>query len=295
MARRAPAFAILMLSVAGPAVAGGVSPFRVLDISGCLPERMACVEPDEPLVAGRPTTALDLLREIYPGLGDDLTGDSFAGSDVIADATDEDAGEAEDRPIDLRTVGDLPGVALVADGATTYAAVLSAGYLVMAEVAPDYRPLGALFVRTDPGGYPDGHSAMLLAPGRPAVLIDNSHFNSQEGFSSYVLVGPDGKGALAALYEGPSLYSLGEGGKGCDSLDRRQELVAFAPGKGMRGGFADLEAKVAETTTCRRGDVETVRKRTEFPFRLKFDAAAGVYKGGSAALDRRNAAAFGIE
>ena len=114
----------------------------------------------------------------------------------------------------------------------------------------------------------------------------SSHFNSQEGFDSFHLVGVVG-GELVDLYDGPYLYSLGEETEQCETLDHRETPSVFETRTQKHRGLADLGIAVDYTATCVNGDASQQVEAKSFPMRLVFDGAR--YEGDTSALDDFNA------
>ncbi|MCM5556533.1 hypothetical protein [Pleomorphomonas sp. JP5] len=259
--------------------------FRSVAVGDCTatgPEKVCLTAP---LVPGVATTTLDVLRDIYPGLRTDGFGHRFAGAEAVEAASDPDAGEPTDRAVDIST-RDLADIAVIEAGGKAYAAAVSGGVVTMAEVKPAYRPLGRLLVATDPGGPTTGYRLLLAAPNSPVAVTLSSHFNSQEGFDAFHLVGAVG-GALVDLYDGPYLYSEAEATERCELLDHREIVAVFETRKRKRHGLADIGIVVDYAATCINGeDSRTVGKKS-FPIRLAYDGAC--YDGDTSRLDDFNA------
>lgn len=272
---------------AAAALAGGDGGkvFRSVSVENCTasdPEK-ACLT--APLVSGKPTTPLDVLRDIYPDLGTDGTGHRFAGAEAVEAASDPEAGQPTDRDVDIAGQ-DSAEVAVIEAGRLVYAAAVSGGVVTMAELKPTYRPLGRLLVATDPGGPTSGYRLLLAAPDSPVVVTLSSHFNSQEGFDAFHMVGVVG-GELVDLYDGPYLYSLAEATEQCEVLDHREVPAAFAVRKQRHRGLADIGIVIDYTATCANGDASQRVEAKSFPMRLAFDGAR--YEGSTSSLDDFNA------
>lgn len=237
-----------------------------------------------PLVSGSATTALDVLRDIYPDLAADGKANQFAGAEAVEAASDPDAGDPADRAIEVDR-GDRAEIAVIDVGKAAYAAVVSGGVVAVAQVKPSYKPLGRLLVATDPGGPTSGYRLLLAAPDSPVVVTDSSHFNSQEGFDSLHLVGVVG-GQLVDLYDGPYVYSLTEESEACSPLEHRETLASFGTRKQSHHGLADIGVVVDYTATCTKNDKARLIKKKTFPMRLTYDGAR--YDGNSSALDDFN-------
>ena len=267
------------------AAADNGSMFRPVVVGDCIAAGRDKVCLTAPLVPGAATTALDVLRDIYPDLGIDGIGHRFAGAEAVEAASDPDAGQPADRDVDIADQDDAE-IAVIEAGRRVYAAVVSGGVMAMAEVKPAYRPLGRLLVATDPGGPTAGYRLLLAAPDSPAAVTLSRHFNSQEGFDAFHLVGVVG-GGLVDLYDGPYLYSLGEATEQCQSLDHREALSVFETRKQKHRGLADIGIAVDYTATCVNGDASRQVEAKSFPMRLVFDGAR--YDGDTSALDDFNA------
>lgn len=277
------ALAIPFLTTAAHAASNGVT-FRTITVKDCTavgPET-ACLT--APLATGSSTTALDVLRDIFPGLGTDGTGGRFAGAEAVEAASDPDTGTAADRAVNIGA-GDTAEIAVIDAEEATYAAVVSAGTVAVAEVKPAYRPLGRFLVATDPGGPTDGYRLLLAAPKSPVVVTNSSHFNSQERYEALHVVGVVGDG-LVDLYDGPYLYSLGEASDGCELLGHEETISELKAGKKAHHGLADIGITVDYVESCTNGEARRQTKKKSFPIRLSFDGAR--YDGDSSLLDDFN-------
>ncbi|HYD46678.1 MAG TPA: hypothetical protein VEA79_15540 [Phenylobacterium sp.] len=195
------------------------------------------------------------------------------------------AGEAEALSPDFGESA-LAIYALIDDGPREYLAVSAAGWAVLAQTAPSYRLIDALFVQTDPGGTPALAQTLRLAPGRPGLLIRNAHANSQEGFADHHLLA-EVDGRLQPVSRGPMLYSVTQLAGGCEPLSEMQELSPLTL-REKRDRPADVILKVVETRTCERpGRPPRVAARS-FAARLVWDTARQSYRGGLTALEARN-------
>lgn len=279
-------FAISAMSLPAAGVAGDNGAiFRPVAVGDCAAAGQDRVCLMAPLVQGAATTALDVLRDIYPGLGADGIGHRFAGADAVEAASDPDAGKASTRDVDI-AAQDYADVAVIEAGRIAYAAAVSGGVVAMAEVRPAYRPLGRLLVATDPGGPTAGYRLLLAAPASPVAATFSSHSNSQEGFDAFHLVGVVG-GELVDLYDGPYLYSLGEATEQCEILDHREIPAVFEARKQKHHGLADIGIAIDYTAICTSGDASQQVEAKSFPMRLVFDGAR--YEGDTSPLDDFNA------
>lgn len=258
--------------------------FRTVAVKDCAKLGPEAVCLDAPLVSGATTTALEVLRDIYPDLGADGKGGQFAGAEAVDAASDPDAGEAADRAVDI-TGSDPAGVAVVDAGAAAYAAAVSSGVVAVAQIKPTYKALGRLQVATDPGGPTVGYRLLLAAPDSPVAVTDSSHFNSQEGFDSLHLVGVV-SGELVDLYDGPYLYSLAEETEHCQTMDHREDITVLGTQDQTHHGLADIAITVDYAATCINGDDQKSVDKKSFPIRLTFDGTR--YDGDSVALDDFN-------
>lgn len=178
--------------------------------------------------------------------------------------------------------------AFVADGESHWSFLLAGDTLVFAVIAPDYRLLDALDVRTDPGGFPSLARAWVAAGGTPATLVVNSHFNSQEGFAAHTLLTlVDGK--LEPVWDGPLLYSVTTGDDACDTRRIEQRLVRFEPAGN------DIEVVFRETESCEREGTVSPSKPRDFAATLRFDAASGRYVGSFPELEEITRARMGLD
>ncbi|WP_370676572.1 hypothetical protein [Pleomorphomonas sp. PLEO] len=259
--------------------------FRSVAVRECTATWRDAICLGAPLVSGSATTALDVLRDVYPGLGADGTGKQFAGAEAVESASDPDAGDPADRAVNIEDYGDRSEIAVIEGGKAAYAAVVSSGVVAVAQIRPDYRPLGRLQVATDPGGPTIGYRLLLAAPDSPVVVTDSSHFNSQEGFDSLHLVGVVG-GRLVDLYDGPYLYSLAEETEHCETLDHREAVPSLEIRKQGHHGLADFGIAVDYTATCINGEKRKLVKKKSFRLRLIYDGTR--YDGDSGALDDFN-------
>lgn len=259
--------------------------FRSVAVGNCPamgPEKVCLTAPLASEVA---TTALDVLRDIYPGLGTDGTGQRFAGAEAVEAASDPEAGEPANRAVDI-TTGDFADIAVIAAGEKAYAAAVSGGVVTVAEVKPAYRPLGRLLVATDPGGPTSGYRLLLAAPDSPVAVTLGSHFNSQEGFDAFHMVGVVG-GELVDLYDGPYLYSLAEATEQCEVLDHRELVAAFEMQTRRHHGLADIGIVIDYAATCINGEASHPIEKKSFPMGLAYDGTR--YDADSSELDDFNA------
>ena len=278
--------AILAMSLPAAEAAGDNGAiFRSVAVGDCAAAGQDRVCLTAPLVAGAATTALDVLHAIYPGLGTDGIGHRFAGADAVEAASDPEAGQPADRDVDI-TAQDYAEVGVIEAGGKAYAAAVSGGVVAMAEVKPGYRPLGRLLVATDPGGPTSGYRLLLTSADSPAAVTLSSHFNSQEGFDAFHMVGVV-RGKLVDLYDGPYLYSLGEETEQCEILDHREVPSVFEAQKQKHHGLADIGIAIDYTAICTNGDASQQVEAKSFPMRLVFDGAR--YEGDTSPLDDFNA------
>lgn len=279
------AFLTGLLPVAAMSAGRSGTVFRSVAVGSCLatgPERVCLTAP---LTPGAKTTALDVLRDIYPGLSANGIGHRFAGGEAVEAASDPGTGEPADRAVDIST-RDFADIAVIGEGRKAYAAAVSGGVVTMAEVKPAYRPLGRLLVATDPGGPTNGYRLLLAAPDSPVAVTRSSHFNSQEGFDAFHLVGVVG-GELVDLYDGPYLYSQAETTERCELLDHRELVAAFETRKRKHHGLADIGIVIDYAATCLNGEDSQPVENRSFPIRLTFDGSR--YDGDSSVLDDLNA------
>ncbi|WP_026790652.1 hypothetical protein [Pleomorphomonas oryzae] len=277
------ALTVPVLTAAAHAGDNGTA-FKFVEAGDCAKKRAEEVCIGEPLIQGSTVTALDVLRDIYPGLGPDGQGNRFAGAEAIEAASDPDAGEPADRAISISN-GTLAEIAVIESGELAYAAAVSSGVVAVAQIRPDYKPLGRLLVATDPGGLTGGYRLLLAAPASPVVVTDSSHFNSEEGFDSLQLAGVIG-GELVDLYEGPYLYSLTQATEHCQTLEHRESITSFETRKQSHHGLADIGIGIEYTATCVNGEKRKPAGKKSFPLRLAYDGAR--YDGNSSAIDDFN-------
>lgn len=277
---------ILAALLSGQALAGDSgTTFLSVAVGDCaaVKSETACLT--APLVPGSPATALDVLREIYPGLSPEGTGNRFAGAEAVEAASDPDAGEPADRAVGIGA-GDSAEIAVIAAGNKAYAAAMSNGVVAVAEVKPAYRPLGRLLVDTDPGEPTYGYRLLLAAPSSPVIVTVSSHFNSEEGFDSFHLVGVV-KDELVDLYDGPYLYSFAQATEQCEILDHRENVAVFETAAPAGHDLADIAITIDYAATCTNGDATEPVEKKSFPIRLTFDGTR--YDGDPSALDDFNA------
>jgi len=238
----------------------------------------------EPVRLGDPDV-MRTLREVYPDLGADGKAMHFKGVRVLPDSVDGDADKPGPVDVDLRAASQ----ASVTIGPTRYLLVMAENQLIAAEVAPAYTFLDAVAVQTDPGGPPSVTAAFALASSVPGILVVNAHYNSQEGFVDYMLLGFVG-GRLSPLYRGPSLYSVQSNDPACEEKVVTQRLEAFGSLPTSHDGFADLSLKVAEEGECRTGATTTMLSAKRVSVVLTWNAETRKYAGGEkelASLARR--------
>lgn len=277
--------ALALPFLVGGAFAGGNgATFRMVAAKDCgtVGADAACL--GAPLVAGSATTALDVLGEVYPGLGADGKGARFAGAEAVDAASDPDAGKPADRVVDL-SGGDMADIALIEGEQSAYAAVVSNGVVAVAQIKPSYKPLGRLFVATDPGGLTSGYRLLLAAPENPVVVTNSSHFNSQERYEALHIVGVVGN-ALVDLYDGPYLYSISEASDGCEILGHEETISDLKIQKKIHHGLADIGITVDYVASCSNGDARRQTKKKSFPMRLTYDGTR--YDGNTSSLDDFN-------
>lgn len=228
----------------------------------------------------------DVLRVIYPDLDAAGRAARFAGARAVPDAVageDSPAGPAE---IDLAG-GETASFSVISEGERDHVAMLVAGVLVMAEVAPEFHPTDALLVQTDPGGTPSIAQMLLLGEGRPAAVVLNSHHNSQESFSRY-LIATSVEGRLQQVFQGPVLYSVQSWERGCEPRRLEQRMLPITLREARRDGYAELAMTVREARICtQRGRPRTLNSLVHHA-RLRWDPAQSRYLGGLDALERRN-------
>ncbi len=279
------AFALILPLPTGAALAGdGGATFRMVAIKDCTTVGEDAVCLGAPLVAGVATNALDVLGDIYPGLGADGKGGRFAGADAVEAASDPDAGNPADRVVDIAGE-DMAEIAVIDGTQSAYAAAVSAGVVAVAQIKPAYKPLGRLFVASDPGGPTDGYRFLLAAPESPVVVTDSSHFNSQERYEALHIVGVVGN-ALVDLYDGPYLYSLSEASDGCELQGHDETISDLKTQKKVHHGLADIGITVDYVASCTNADANRQTKKKSFPIRLSYDGTR--YDGDTSALDDFN-------
>lgn len=230
-------------------------------------------------------TFADVLRAAYPDL--DATGRAsrFAGARAVPDAV---AGEdSPPGPAEIDLSAGNASFALVPDGERDHVAMLVAGVLVLAQVAPEFRPADALLVQTDPGGDPSIAQMLLLGEGKPAAVVQNAHHNSQESFAQYLIATPI-EGRLQQVFQGPILYSVQTWERGCEPRRLEQRMLPITLRDAQRNGYAELSMTVREARICtRRGRPRTLNSVMHYA-RLRWDPAQARYVGGLEALERRN-------
>jgi hypothetical protein len=230
-------------------------------------------------------TFRDVLRAVYPDLQADGRAATTLGARAVPDAVagaDTPPGPVE---IDLNTGG--ASFALIADGPRDHVAMMVAGALVLAQVAPEFRPSDALLVQTDPGGEPSIAQMLLLGEARPAAVVMNAHQNSQESFARY-LIATAIEGRLQQVFQGPVLYSIQTYERGCEPRRLEQRMLPITLRDAQRDGFAELSMTVREARICtQRGRPRTLNSLMHFA-RLRWDPAQSRYLGGLEALERRN-------
>lgn len=231
-------------------------------------------------------TFADVLRAAYPDLDAAGRASRFAGARAVPDAVageDSPPGPAE---IDL-SAGGGASFAVVPDGERDHVAMLVAGVLVLAQVAPEFRPADALLVQTDPGGDPSIAQMLLLGEERPAAVVLNAHHNSSESFAQYLIATPI-EGRLQQVFQGPILYSVQTWERGCEPRRLEQRMLPITLRDVQRDGYAELSMTVRAARICtQRGRPRTLNSVMHYA-RLRWDPAQMRYVGGLDALDRRN-------
>jgi hypothetical protein len=216
----------------------------------------------------------------------------FVERRALADAV---APPAEVEVGDDAPVADGPIMrVVVVDGVSRWAFALAGDTLAFARIAPDYRLLDALDVRTDPGGFPSLRQAWLAAPGAPAALVVNSHFNSQEGFAAHTLLAlVDGR--IEPLWDGPLLYSVTTGDDRCDTHRIEQELVRFDPVDAGAAEWPAIDVLFRETESCEKDGTTVPSAPRDFAVTLQWDEAARRYVGSLPELEALNAERRGVD
>lgn len=227
----------------------------------------------------------DVLRAVYPDLDAAGRASRFAGARAVPDAV---AGEdSPPGPAEIDLSAGNASFALVPDGERDHVAMLVAGVLVLAQVAPEFRPADALLVQTDPGGDPSIAQMLLLGEGRPAAVVLNAHHNSSESLAQYLIATPI-EGRLQQVFQGPILYSVQTWERGCEPRRLEQRMLPIALRDAQRDGYAELSMTVRVARICtQRGRPRTLNSVMHYA-RLRWDPAQMRYVGGLDALDRRN-------
>jgi hypothetical protein len=269
------------------ALAAFVAPARAQEGPVVVSSRDGATRP----LDGKPTersvvTFRDILRDIYPDLGADGRASRTVGARAVPDAVARE--DTPPGPVEIDLTGGGPAVwAMIAEGERDHVAILVAGALVLAQVAPEYRPAGALLVQTDPGGEPSIAQMLLLGEGRPAAVVVNGHHSSQESFSQYLIATPI-EGRLQQVFQGPVLYSVQRYERGCEPRRLEQRMLPITLREARRDGFAELSMTVREARICtQRGRPRTLNSLVHYA-RLRWDPAQSRYLGGLEALERRN-------
>lgn len=205
-----------------------------------------------------------------------------ADTDTAADGAAL-AGPAE---IDLPEGG--ASFAVISEGERDHVAMTVSGMLIMAEVAPEFRPAGALPVRTRPDSEPTIAQMLLLGEGRPAAVIVNGRDQEQESFARHLIATPV-EGRLREVFQGPRLHSVDTFERGCEPRRVEQRMLPLALREAPGEGYGELSMTVRVARICiRRGRPRTLGTVIHHA-RLRWDPAQARYLGGMAALERRNA------
>lgn len=239
---------------------------------------------DTPLLRGGTVTVRDLLIDIYPDLGADGRASRFAGADPVEAASDPDLGAAAERSFNL--ANEPAEVAVLDSGNAAYAAAVGSGVVTIAALKPVFRPLGRLYVATDPGGPTNGYRLLSGGVESPLVVTVSSHFNSQEQYQSLHVVGVAG-GELVDLLDGPYLYSLATATDDCDPLAHDEAVARLSTLTKAHHGLDDLEIVVDYAATCTAGEQVSEVAAKSFVMRFAYDGSR--YVGGTERLDRLNA------
>lgn len=219
---------------------------------------------------------LRVMREIYPDLQPSGKATRFKGAANVPNAVDEAAGNPATGDFDL--ADGHSASAIVNKGGVSHAVVFVGGMVAVAQLAPEFRFEGAIFVQTDPSGPPVVSGVIALAPTTPGVIVLNAHFNSQEGFADYLLLASVG-GKLVPVYDGPSLYSASTNDEKCGDKVMTQQLKKLEPLAGSHAGYADLALEVVETVEC-----GGARSSKTYAATLTWDGARKKYVGGTKEL-----------
>lgn len=230
-------------------------------------------------------TFRDVLRALYPDLQPDGRAATTVGARAVPDSV---AGaDAPPGPVEINLDVGAVGFAVITDGPRDHVAMMVAGTLVLAQVAPEFHPAGALLVQTDPGGEPSIAQMLLLGEGRPAAVVLNAHHNSNESFAQYLIATPV-EGRLEQVFQGPVLYSVQTYERGCEPRRLEQRMLPITLRDARRDGVAELSMTVREARICtQRGRPRTLSSLMHYA-RLRWDPAQSRYLGGLEALERRN-------
>lgn len=237
-------------------------------------------------------TFRDVLRSLYPDLQADGRAARTMGARAAPDAIaggDTPPGPVE---IDLSASGGA-SFAVIPDGERDHVAMMVAGALLLAQVAPEFRATDALLVQTDGAGDPSIAQVLLLGEGRPAAIVLNGHHDGGESFAQYLIATPI-EGRLQQVFQGPVLHSVETWERGCEPRRLEQRMLPITLRDARRDGYAELSMTVREARICtQRGRPRTLNSLMHYA-RLRWDPAQSRYLGGLDALDRRNRRLMGV-
>ncbi|MBS7811137.1 hypothetical protein [Roseococcus pinisoli] len=222
-------------------------------------------------------TFRDVLRAVYP----DLQADGRAAANASA------GGDTPPGPAGIDLANASASFAILSEGERDHVAMTLAGVLVMAEVAPEFRPTNALPIRTEREGDPTITQMLLLGEGRPAAVILNTRQDGERSIARYLIAAPI-DGQLRQVFEGPLLYSVDTLERGCEPRRIEQRMLPVALRDAQRDGYAELSLTVRVARICiRRGRPRTQGTTVHYA-RLRWDSAQSRYLGSLDALERRN-------
>jgi len=236
-------------------------------------------------------TFAEVLRAIYPDLDASGRASRFAGARAAPDAV---AGQdSPPGPTEINLSGaETASFSVISEGERDHVAMLVAGVLVMAEVAPEFRATDALLVQTQPAAPPSIAQMLLLGEGRPAALVLNGHQDGGESFAQYLIATPI-EGQLRQVFQSPVLYSIESWERGCEPRRLEQRMLPLTLREARRDGYAELAMTVREARICtQRGRARTLNSLVHHG-RLRWDPDQARYIGGLDALERRNQSLIG--
>jgi hypothetical protein len=234
-------------------------------------------------------TYFDLMKLVVPDLA--KTKDGAAGEKIVpfrhiegkGAKTDVD-GEIDISEIDPITIAGQPDrLMLLADAGSSDESVAEIEFLGLFQLTPKPKLIDLVEVGDDRFDALESATPPLLAPGSPLIVVDSSHFNSNENYNTSELIFL--KGDRFALID--SLFTFSEQFCAFD----RQQTPAFAV-VADTGPYKAVKASVRQTVKlthqdgCDEGEPKPPRAGARtFAATYRWNAARQRFEADSKALD----------